>query len=101
MASEQACMWQWEQGDDGESNLRQEWLCSGRRPGAEAEQLGTVEWIGSPWQQEGAEEDLAEGVEQQLLGEGHNSTRDDKKWLSKLPQARMDDTWGVLDVYSD
>ena len=27
--------------------------------------------------------------------------RDDKKLQSKLAQARMDDAWGVLDVYSD
>ena len=27
--------------------------------------------------------------------------RDDKKWQSKLAQAKMDDAWGVLDVHSD
>merc|ERR1711966_86573 len=39
--------------------------------------------------------------EQQLLGEGHSSMRDDRKWQSKLAQARVDDAWGTLDVYSD
>ena len=48
-----------------------------------------------------AEEDFAEGAEQQLLGEGHNSTRDDMKWQSKLAQAWVDGAWGALDVYSD
>ena len=60
--SEQAYMtlWQWEQGEDGGSNRRQEWLCSGWKPGAEEEQLGTVDWVGSLWEQKGAEEDFAE-----------------------------------------
>ena len=99
--SEQAYMWQWEQGVDGEDSKRQEWQCSGWRPGAQEEQLGTVEWTGSPWEQQGAEEGFAVGAEQQLLGEGHSSMRDDRKWQDKLAQARVDDAWGVLDVYSD
>ena len=41
------------------------------------------------------------GAEQQLLGEGHNNMRDDRRWQGKLAQARVDDAWGVLDVYSD
>ena len=51
--------------------------------------------------QQGAEEGFAVGAEQQLLGEGHSSMRDDRKWQGKLAQARVDDAWGVLDVYSD
>ena len=35
--SEQAYMWQWEQGVDGDGNQKQEWQCSGWRPGAEEE----------------------------------------------------------------
>ena len=99
--SEQAYMLQWEQGVDGEDSKRQEWQCSGWRPGAQEEQLGTVEWTGSPWVQQGAEEGFAVGAEHQLLGEGHSSMRDDRKWPGKLAQARVDDAWGVLDVYSD
>ena len=99
--SEQAYMWQWEQGVDGDDSKGQEWQCSGWRPGAQEEQLGTVEWTGSPWEQQGAEEGFAVGAEQQLLGEGHSSMRDDRKWQAKLAQARVDDAWGVLDVYSD
>ena len=99
--SEQAYMWQWEQGVDGNEDQRQEWQCSGWRPGAEEEQVDTVDWTGNPWEQQGAEEDFAEGAEQQLLGEGHSSLRDDSKWQSKLAQARVDGAWGALDVYSD
>ena len=99
--SEQAYMWQWEQGVDGDDNQRQEWQCSGWMPGAEEEQMNTVDWTGSPWEQQGAEEGFAEGAEQQLLGEGHSSMRDDQKWQGKLAQARLDGNWGVLDVYSD
>jgi ribonuclease HI len=94
-------MWQWEQGVDGEDRRRQEWQCSGWSPGAQEEQLGTVEWTGNPWEQQGAEEGFAVGAEQQLLGEGHSSMRDDRKWQDKLAQARVDGDWGVLDVYSD
>ena len=54
-----------------------------------------------PWEQKGAEEDFAEGVEQQLLGEGHSSMRGDQKWQSRLSKAREDGGWEVLDVYSD
>ena len=99
--NEQAYMWQWEQGADGDSNRRQEWLCPGRKPGKEEEQLGTMDWIGSLWEQKGDSEDFVEGAEQQLLGEGHNSTRDDQKWQRKLAEAKVDGVWGVLDVYSD
>ena len=67
--SEQACMCQWEQGVDGDSNWRQERLCSGWKPGTGEEQMGTVDWMGSPWGQKGAEEDFVEGVEQQVLRE--------------------------------
>ena len=79
--NEQAYMWQREQGVDGEDDRRQEWLCSGWRSGANEEQLGTVDWVGELWEQKGAdhEEDFAEGVEQQLLGEGHSSMRGDQK----------------------
>ena len=89
--SEQAYMWQWEQGVDGGHGRRQEWLCFGWEPGAEEGQLGTVCWVGEPWEQKGAEEDFAEGVEQQLLGEGHSSMRGDQKWQSRLSQARGDE----------
>ena len=75
--SEQAYIWQWEQGMDGDSDWRQVWLCSGWKPGAG--QLGTVDWVGSLWELKGAEEDFAEGAERQLLGEGHSSMRDDKR----------------------
>ena len=67
--NEQAYMWQWEQGVDGDSNWRQEWLCSGWKPGAGEEQLRTVDWMGSPWEQKGTGEGFAEGEEQPLLGE--------------------------------
>jgi hypothetical protein len=60
-----------------------------------------VNWTGNPWEQQGAEEDFAEGVERQLLDEGHSSLRDDSEWQGKLAQARVDGAWGVLDVYSD
>ena len=66
--SEQAYMWQWEHGMDGDSNRRREWQCSGWKPGATEVQLGTVNWVGSMWEQEATEEDFAEGAEQQLLG---------------------------------
>ena len=56
--SEQAYMWPSEQGVDGEDGRRQGWLCSGWRPGAVEEQLGNVDWIGEPWEQQGAEEDI-------------------------------------------
>ena len=46
--SGQAYMWQRGQGVDGEDDRRQGWLCSGWRPGAEEEQLGTVDWMGEP-----------------------------------------------------
>jgi hypothetical protein len=99
--SEQAYMWQWEHGVDGNEDQRHEWQCSGWRPGAEEEQGDTVDWTGNPWEQQEAGEDFAEGAEQQLLGEGHGSLRDDSKWQSKLAQARVDGAWGALDVYSD
>ena len=99
--SEQAYMWQWEHGVDGNEDQRHEWQCSGWRPGAEEEQGDTVDWTGNPWEQQEAGEDFAEGAEQQLLGEGHSSLRDDSKWQSKLAQARVDGAWGALDVYSD
>ena len=85
--SEQAYMWQREQGVGGGDDRRQEWLCSGRRPDADGEQQGTVDWMGQPWEQKGAEEDFVEGVEQQLLGEGHSSMRRGQKWQSRLAQA--------------
>ena len=94
--SEQAYMWQWEQGEDGDSNRREEWMCSGWRHGAEEELLNTVDWVESPWEQKRAEEDFAEGAEQQLLGGGHNNMRDDKKWQSMLAQAKVDGDLGVL-----
>ena len=99
--SEQAYIWQWEHGLDGDINRGKEWQCSGWRPGATEAQLGTVDWTGCVWEQEAAEEGFAEGAEQHLLGEGHSGLRDDLKWQSRLAQARVDDRWGVLDVYSD
>ena len=66
--SEQAYMWQWEHGMDGDSNRRREWQCSGRKPGAAEAQLGTMNWVGSMWEQEADEEDFVEGAEQQLFG---------------------------------
>ena len=53
------------------------------------------------WEQEAAEEGFAKGAEQQLLGEGHASMRDDRRWQTRLEQAREGRVWGVLDVYSD
>ena len=99
--SEQAYMWQWEQGVGGDDTWRQEWMCSGWEPGAGEEQLSTVDWVGEPWEQKGAEEDFAEGAEQQLLGEGHSSMGGDQKWQSRLSQAEGGGVWGVLDVYFD
>ena len=66
--SEQAYMWQREQGMDAEDDRKQEWLCSGWRPGAAEGQLGIVVWMGEPWGQQGDEEGFAKGLEQQLLG---------------------------------
>ena len=48
-------MWQWEQGVDGGGVRRQEWSCSGWRLGAMEGQLSTVDWVGEPWGQQGAE----------------------------------------------
>ena len=76
-------------------------MCSGWKPGAGGGQLGTVDWMGTPWEQKGAEEDFVGGAEQQLLGEGHISTRGGQKWQSRLVQARADGVWDVLDGYSD
>ena len=59
-----------------------------------------MDWVGGSCGQKVAEEGVAEGTEQQLLGEGHISMRDDQKWQSGLAQAREGD-WGVLDVCSD
>ena len=94
-------MWQREHALDGDGDWEQEWQCAGWRPGAEEEQLGTVDWVGSMWEQEAAEEDFVKGAEQQLLGEGHASMRDDQRWQTRLEQAREGGVWGVLDVYSD
>ena len=44
--SEQAYMWQREEGLDGSSTGRIDWSCSGWKPGAEEEQIGTVCWKG-------------------------------------------------------
>ena len=41
--SEQAYIWQWEQGVDWDGTWRQEWMRSGWRPGAGEEQSGTVD----------------------------------------------------------
>ena len=99
--SEQAYMWQRERALDGDGDWEQEWQCSGWKPGVEEEQLGTVDWVGDMWEQEAAEEGFVEGAEQQLLGEGHASMRDDRRWQTRLEQAREGGVWGVLDVYSD
>ena len=61
----------------------------GWRLGAAEERLGTVDWMGESWEQHGDEEDFAEGVEQQLLGEGHNSMRGDQEWQSRLARLRL------------
>jgi hypothetical protein len=66
--SEQAYMWQWDLEVDGDSYWRQEWLCSGWKPGAGEEQLGIVDWVVESLEQEGAEEGFAEGAEQQYEG---------------------------------
>ena len=96
-------MWQREQGVDGEDDKRQEWLCSGWRPGAAGEQLGTVNWMGEPWAGSSRvlRRTLLRGVEQQLLGGGHSSMRGDQKWQSRLAQVVEDGDckWGVLAVY--
>ena len=47
---------------------------------------GNVDWMGEPWEQKGDAEDFVEGVEEQLLGEGHSSMRGDQKWQSRLAQ---------------
>ena len=52
-----------------------------------------MDWVGEPWGQKGAEEDFAEGAEQQLLGGGHSSMRRDQKWQTRFPQARVDVVW--------
>ena len=80
---------------DGDDAWRQEWLCSGWKLGAGEEQLGVVDWMGESWEQKGAEEDFAEGTEQQLLGEGHNNMRADQKRQSRLPRAEEDGDWGA------
>ena len=59
--SEQAYMWQREHELDEDRDWEQEWQCSGWRPGAGEEQLGTVDWVGSSWERPAAEEDFAEG----------------------------------------
>ena len=41
---------------------------SGWKPGAAEVQLGMVNWVGSMWEQEAAEEDFVEGADQQPLG---------------------------------
>ena len=80
---------------------KEEWSCSGWKPGAGEEHIGTMSWQGELWEQQGAEENSAEGVEEQLLGERLDSMRGDQKWRSKLDQSRREAKWGVLDVYSD
>ena len=45
--SEQAYMWQWGHGMDGDSNRRRERQCSGWNPGAAEVQMGTVNWMGA------------------------------------------------------
>ena len=59
--SEQAYMWQWEQGVDGDNSWRPEWMCSGGKPGAGEEQPGTMDWVSESWEQKEAEEGFAEG----------------------------------------
>ena len=49
--NEQAYMWQWEHGVDGNSDRRWERQCSGWKPGTAEVQLGTVDWMGSMWGQ--------------------------------------------------
>ena len=82
MAVGARCGWGW-QAEAGIAVLRLE-------ARAEEKQTNTVDWTGSPWEQQGTEEDFAEGAEQQLLGEGHSSLRDDNKRQGKLAQARVD-----------
>ena len=63
--------------------------------------MRTLDWVGSSWERPAAEEDFAEGAEQQLLGEGHGSMRDDWRWQARLVQSDEKGVWGALDVYSD
>ena len=87
--NEQAYMWQWEQGVDCDDTWRQEWPVLRLEAWAGEEQLGIVDWMGEPWEQKGAEEDFAEGAEQQLLGEAPRSMRrDQQKWQSRLVTGR-------------
>ena len=44
---------------DADDAWGQEWPYSDWRPGAGEEQLGTVDWMGDSWGQQGDEEDFA------------------------------------------
>ena len=86
---------------ENEDSWRQEWSCSGWVPGLDEDLVTEVGWQGERWEQKGAEEMMAGGVELQLLGEGRGSMCTDTKWKQKLVQARQEEQWGLLDVYSD
>ena len=71
--SEQVYMQQREQGVENEGGWRQEWSCSGWVPGLDEDLVTEVGWQGERWEQKGAKEMMAGGVELQLLGEGRGS----------------------------
>ena len=54
---------------------------------------------GNNWDSD--EEDFAEGVGQQQLGEGLSSMRGGQKWRNRQAQAEEHGTWGVLGVGQD
>ena len=99
--SEQVFLQQRDLGVEHQERWGHEWGCSGWRPGLSEEQEEQVGWKGEMWEQPGAEEGFAPGAEEQLLGEGGGSMRNDGRWKQKLVQAERDGKWGVLDVYSD
>ena len=99
--SEQVFMQQRDMGVELEEEWKQEWGCSGWRPGLGEGQEEQVEWAGEPWEQPSEEEKFAPGVEAKLLGEGGSSMRGDARWKQKLSSGVREGRWGVLDVYSD
>ena len=99
--SEQLYMQQRDMGVEHKGGWQQEWGCSGWRPGLGEELEEQVCWEGELWEQPGEEEGFAPGAEEQLLGEGGDSLRNDSKWRQRLAQAERDGQWGLLDLYSD
>ena len=93
--NEQAYMCQREQGVDGEDDIKTTVDKSGCALVGDLVQLRSswVLWTG--WGSHGSgrvmRRTLLRGcMEQQLLGEGHSSMRDDQKWQSRFAQAEED-----------